>query len=163
MAAAPAPPPPPPPPPTPAEIWSDTPLPANHIQFSPAALGLTQLPTWIWFTGPDGSVRAKVTIRGYAVTTTASPVAAYWTFGDGSSAKGVVGGTEAHPSVTHTYVNIGHYTVTLIVGWSGRYTFTGNGVPAETVALGTVDGAATAAPYAVQEVRSVGVQPESNQ
>jgi PKD domain len=162
LAAAAAPPPPPPPPPTPAEVWSDAPLPVNHIAFNPATLGLTQLPTWIWFTGPNGAIHATVTIRGYTVTTTASPVAAYWTFGDGGSAKGSVGGSEAQPSVTHTYVNIGHYTVTLIVAWSGQFTFAGHGVPAQTVALGTVDGATTAAPYAVQEVRSVGIAPASN-
>ena len=161
--AIPAAPPPPPPPPTPAEVWAATPLPANHIDLNPVTLGLTQLPTWMWFTGPGGAVTATVNIRGYVVTTTAHPVAAYWWFGDGGSGQGAVGGTEAQPSATHTYVNVGHYTVRLIVAWSGQYTFAGNGVPAETVPLGTVDGAATTAPYGVQEVRSVGVTPGSGQ
>jgi hypothetical protein len=161
-ATAAPPPPPPPPPPSAAEVWAETPLPANHIEFSPATLGLTQLPTWIWFTGTNGAIHATVNIRGYTVTTTASPVAAYWTFGDGRSGQGAVGGSAAQPSVTHTYANIGHYTVTLIVAWSGQYTFAGNGAPTQTVALGTVDGPTTAAPYAVQEVRSVGIQPASN-
>jgi len=156
-------PPPPPAPPAPAEVWAATPLPASHIDFNPSGLGLTQLPTWMWFTGPGGSVTARVNIRGYVVTTTAHPVAAYWWFGDGGSAQGPVGGSKSQPSVTHTYVNVGHYTVTLIVAWSGQYTFVGNGVPAETVELGIVDGPATNAPYAVQEVRSVGVAPGSGQ
>ena len=155
--------PPPPPPPTPADVWAETPLPPSHIDFSPSNLGLTQLATWMWFTGPAGTVTATVTIRGYTVTTTAHPVAAYWWFGDGGSGQGPVGGSESQPSATHTYVNVGHYTVTLIVAWSGQYTFVGNGVPAETVQLGTVDGPATNAPYAVQEVRSVGVAPGSGQ
>ena len=144
-------------------MWADTPLPANHIDFNPSTLGLTQLPTWMWFTGPGGTVTATVNIRGYVVTTTAHPVAAYWWFGDGGSGQGPVGGSESQPSATHTYVNVGHYVVTLIVAWSGQYTFVGNGVPAETVQLGTVDGPATNAPYAVQEVRSVGVAPGSGQ
>ena len=154
---------PPPPPPTPAEVWADTPLPASHIHFNPSGLGLTQLPTWMWFTGPGGTVTATVNIRGYAVTTTAHPVAAYWWFGDGGSEQGPVGGSESQPSTTHTYVNVGHYVVTLIVAWSGQYTFVGNGVPAELVELGAVDGPATNAAYAVQEVRSVGVAPGSGQ
>ncbi len=161
--ATPAVPPPPPAPPAPAEVWAATPLPASHIDFNPSGLGLTQLPTWMWFTGPGGPVTATVDIRGYVVTTTARPVAAYWWFGDGGSGEGPVGGSESQPSVTHTYVNVGHYVVTLIVAWSGQYTFVGNGVPAETVELGAVDGPATNAPYAVQEVRSVGVAPGSGQ
>lgn len=138
-------------------------MPTSHIDFSPSTLGLTQLATWMWFTGPGGTVTVTVTIRGYTVTTTAHPIAAYWWYGDGASGQGPVGGSEAQPSATHTYVNVGHYTVTLIVAWSGQYTFAGNGVPAETVQLGTVDGPATAVPYGVQEVRSVGVTPGSSQ
>ena len=152
-----APPPPPPLPPTPAEVWAATPLPTPTVEFNPSRLGLTQLPTWMWITGVNGAVAATAVIRGYTVTTTAHPVATYWTFGDGGSGQGSVGGSEASPSVTHTYVDLGRYTVTVIIGWSGQYTFAGNGVPAQTVALGTVDGPTDAAPYAVQEVRSVGV------
>lgn len=155
--------PPPPPPPTPTQVLAATPLPANSIDFNPTTLGLTQLPTRMWFTGPSGAVTATVNIRGYAVTTTAHSVAADWWFGDGGSGQGPVGGSESQPSVTHTYVNVGHYVVTLIVVWSGQYTFVGNGVPAETVQLGTVNGPATSVPYAVQEVRSVGVAPGSGQ
>lgn len=156
-------PPPPPAPPAAAEVWAATPLPANHIDFNPTTLGLTQLPTRMWFTGPSGAVTATVNIRGYAVTTTAHPVAADWWFGDGGSGQGPVTGSESQPSVTHTYVNVGHYVVTLVVVWSGQYTFVGNGVPAQTVQLGTVSGPATNVPYAVQEVRSVGVAPGSGQ
>jgi PKD repeat protein len=117
----------------------------------------------MWFTGTSGPVTATVKIRGYTVTTMAHPVAAYWWFGDGGTGQGAVGGSESQPSATHTYGNVGHYVVTLIVAWSGQYTFVGNGVPAETVQLGAVDGPATNAPYSVQEVRSVGVAPGSGQ
>lgn len=150
-------PPPPPPPPTPAEVWAATPLPAPHFNFNPRTLGLTQLPTWLWLTGVGGQVTATVTIRGYTVVTTAHPVAYYWYFGDGGSATGNSPGTQAQPSATHTYVAKGGYTVEVIIAWSGQYTFAGNGGPAETVVLGTVDGATAAAAYGVQEVRSVEV------
>ncbi len=150
-------PPPPPPPPTPAEVWAATPLPTPHFNFNPSTLGLTQLPTWFWLTGVGGPVRATVTIRGYTVVTTAHPIAYYWYFGDGGSATGNSPGTEGQPSATHTFVTKGGYTVEVIIGWSGQYTFAGNGEPAETVALGTVDGATAAVPYGVQEVRSVEV------
>ena len=157
-AAAPAPPP-PPPPPTPAEVWSATPLPTPTFQFNPSALGLTQLPTWFWLTGINGPVNATVTIRGYRVVTTAHPEAYYWSFGDGTRAVSSSPGSDAVPSTTHTYTTKGLYTVVVIVGWGGQYTFAGNGVAAQTVQLGTVDGPADDAGYGVQEVRSVGVAP----
>ena len=150
-------PPPPPPPPTPAEVWASTPLPVPHFNFNPGTLGLTQLPTWMWLTGVGGQVTATVTIRGYSVVTTAHPIAYYWFFGDGGSTVGSSPGSEAEPSVTHTYVTKGAYDVEVIIGWSGQYTFTGHGQPAETVVLGTVDGPTAAADYGVQEVRSVEV------
>jgi hypothetical protein len=135
-----------------------TPLPTPQFHFNPGKVGLTQLPTWFWLTGAGGQVSAKVTIRGYQVVTAARPVAYYWRFGDGGSAIGTSEGTEANPSVTHTYVTKGAYTVEVIIGWGGQYTFNGNGVGPETVMLGTVDGPASNAPYAVQEVRSVEVE-----
>lgn len=155
-AAAPAVPSPPPPPPTPAEVWGDTPLPAPTFGFNPSTLGLTQLPTWFWLGGVGGQVTVTVNIRGYTVTTVAHPVAYYWWFGDGASAVGDTAGSQADPSVTHTYVTKGSYQVEVIIAWAGQYTFAGDGVPAETVNLGTVDGPDDAATYGVQEVRGVG-------
>lgn len=154
--AAAAQPPPPPPPPTPAEVWSATPLPAPTFGFDPSTLGLTQLPTWFWLGGVGGEVTVTVNIRGYTVTTTARPAAYYWWFGDGASAVGQGAGSQSDPSVTHTYVTKASYQVEVIIAWAGQYTFAGNGVPAETVDLGTVDGPADTATYGVQEVRGVG-------
>jgi PKD domain len=156
QAAAALPPPPPPPPPTPAEVWADSPLPTPSFGFDPATLGLTQLQTWFWLGGVGGPVTVTVEIRGYTVTTIAHPVAYYWWFGDSASAVGQSAGSQSDPSVTHTYVTKGSYQVEVIVAWAGQYTFAGNGVPAETVDLGTVDGPAAAAGYGVQEVRGVG-------
>lgn len=148
----------PPPPPTPAEVWAATPLPGPHFHFNPSTLGLTQLPTWFWLTGVGGGVDASVAIRGYTVTTTAHPAAYYWTFGDGGSSIGAAPGSEEAPSAVHNYVTKGSYQVAVTVGWVGQFTFAGNGVPPETVQLGTVDGPTSVASYGVQEIRSVGVQ-----
>jgi hypothetical protein len=138
-------------------VWATTPLPVPKFNFNPGTLGLTQLPTWFWLTGTSSQVTARVDIRGYMVVTTAHPTAYYWFFGDGTQATGSSAGSPAAPSVTHTYVTKSRYAVQVIIGWSGQYTFAGNGVGPETVQLGTVDGPADTADYGVQEVRSVGV------
>jgi PKD domain len=151
---------PPPPPPTPAEVWAKTPLPTLTVNFNPGELGLVHLDTWFWLTGVGGPITATSSIRGYRVVTTAHPTAAYWYFGDGDSAQGAVPGSQVNPSVTYTYAFKGTYTVKVIVGWSGQYTFSGHG-DAVTVPLGTVDGPVDAAAYRVQEIRSVGVVPPS--
>ena len=117
---------------------------------------MTQLATWFWLSGVGGQVTATVTIRGYTVTTTARPVGYSWSFGDGSGATSSSAGTPSAPSVTHTYVTKGRYVVKVVIGWSGHYTFAGNGVGVHTVPLGTVDGPIGTDSYGVQEVRSVG-------
>jgi hypothetical protein len=155
-AAAPPPPPPPPPPPSPAEVLNAIPFPTPTFGFDPSTLGVTQLATWFWLGGVGGEITLTVTIRGYTVVTTADPVDYYWYFGDGGSEMGTSAGSVAAPSVTHTYTTKGDYTVHVIVGWSGEYTFAGYGVGPETVPLGTVDGPAAQAAYGVQEIRSVG-------
>jgi hypothetical protein len=91
--------------------------------------------------------------------TTAHQVKFYWYFGDGESAASASAGTEAAPSVTHVYQTKGLYTVTLTIAWQGHYTFSGNGVGAQTVQLGTVDQAPATTSYRVQEIRSVLVTP----
>jgi hypothetical protein len=122
-------------------------------------LGLTGLASWFWAGNLSGPVTAVSSIRGYTVVTTAHPVAFHWYFGDGTEAEGSGPGTEATPSVTHIYQTKGTYSLELIVAWQGQYTFTGHGIPAQTVQLGTVDGPAATTAYAVQEIRSVLVAP----
>ena len=150
-------PPPPPAPPAPAEVWAATRLPTPIFDFNPPRVGLTQLATWFWLTGIGGQVTATVTIRGYTVVTTAYPADYYWHFGDGTGTTSASPGNQNSPSATHTYTTKGSYPVEMTIGWTARYTFTGNGVAAQTVQLGTIDGPAKGANYGVQEVRSVGV------
>jgi PKD domain len=145
---------PPPPPPTPAEVWASVPLPTPAFGINPATLGLTQLPSWFWVTGGDRAVTVTATINGYAVTTTASPVAYQWNFGDGSSATSASAGDETSPSVTHTYHFKGTYIVTLSIEYAGTFSYAGPGGTG-TVGLGGYEQPGTSAPYVVQEVRSV--------
>jgi hypothetical protein len=123
-------------------------------------VGLTQLQSWFWFTGPTHAVTATADVRGYTVTTTARPLGSFWYFGDGGSSYGAIGGSEADPAVRHTYVNVGHYQLSLYVEWTGQFTFSGYGIT-QTVNLGTVDGPLSGFSYGVQEVRGVGVVPPS--
>lgn len=155
-------PPPPPPPPTPAEVWAATPLPAPTFKWNPHGLGLTGLASWFWVTGVGAPVTATVNIRGYTVVTTARPTAYHWGFGDGTNAVGAAPGSEQAPSVTHIYQVKGNYPLELTIAWTGSYVFSGNGVGAATVALGTVDGPVVAATYPVQEIRSVLIAPPAS-
>jgi len=151
----------PPLPPSPAEAVAETPLPRPTFDWNPNGLGLTGLASWFWVGNISGPVTAVSSVRGYTVVTTAHPVAYHWYFGDGSSAEANSPGSALDPSVTHIYQAKGVYTLELIVAWQGEYTFSGDGVPLQTVQLGTVDGPTATTPYAVQEIRSVLVTPTS--
>ena len=149
-------PPPPPPPPSAAAVWSVAPFPAPQIELNPSSYGLAQLPTWFWLAndahGVDLTAAVPGGIDGYSVDLTAHPVAYYWSFGDGQTGVSDTAGSAgsaARASTTHTYVDMGTFSVGVIVAWAGSYTFTGYGVT-ETVALGPVDQAEAAHPYLVQ-------------
>jgi hypothetical protein len=90
----------------------------------------------------------------YTVTATASPVAYQWDFGDGASAAGASAGAEGEPSVTHTYVDKGTYSVGLAVEYAGSYHFAGP-AGAGSASLGVYWQPRAYTPYTVQEVRSV--------
>ena len=100
---------PPPPPPTPADVWAHVSLPSPALAINPATVGITQLASWFWVTGVGGAVTVTAAINGYSVTTTATPVAYQWNFGDGSTDTSQTPGSESDPSVTHTYDYKGTY------------------------------------------------------
>ena len=156
---------PPPPPPTAAEIWARVPLPAPRFGVNPAINGLTGLDTFLW--DPDAGPRtATVTLRGY--TAQASAQAVRWTWrmsepgepGPASRSnphpvvQASTPGSRENPAATYMYETKGDYTLTMAVMWSGTYTYSGNGQPAQTVSLGTTDRSSTQ-PYHVVEIRSV--------
>jgi hypothetical protein len=146
-------------PPTPAEIVASTPFPRPSFGLNPSNLGLTGLASWFWASGVPPVLTSTASIRGYTTVTSAHPVKYYWYYGDGTSATSTVPGSAASPAVTHVYQTKNVYTLTLTVAWQGQYTFSGNGVPAQTVQLGTVDQAPATTTYRVQEIRSVLVTP----
>ena len=77
-----------------------------------------------------------------------------WDFGDGASATGASAGAEGEPSVTHTYVDKGTYSVGLAVEYAGSYHFAGP-AGAGSASLGVYWQPPADTPYTVQEVRSV--------
>ena len=145
---------PPPPPPRPAEVWAHVSLPSPALAINPATVGITQLPSWFWVTGVRGPVTVTATIDGYSVTTTATPVAYQWNFGDGSTDTSQTPGSEFDPSVTHTYDYKGTYIVSLLVDYTGTFSYAGPGGTG-TESLGNYLEPGTSIPYVVQEVRSV--------
>ncbi len=145
---------PPPPPPTPAEVWAQIPLPPPAVGINPATVGITQLSSWFWVTGDTGPVTVTVNLGGYSVTTTATPVAYQWDFGDGASAASPGAGAETNPSVTHTFHDKGTYVVTLSIDYAGTYSYAGPGGTG-TATLGEYEPPGVSTPYVVQEVRSV--------
>ncbi len=146
--------PPPPPPPSAGQVWAEVPLPPPVLAINPANAGITQLPSWFWVTGGGGPVTVTVEMGGYSVTATASPVEYQWGFGDGASALSTRAGAQAEPSVVHTYVGKGTYTVSLVVEYAGSYSFAGP-AGAGSASLGVYWQPGAGASYSVQEVRSV--------
>jgi PKD domain len=158
-AGAPAP---PPPPPSPAEVWTQVPLPQAALSVNPARVGLTQLASWFWVTGAGAPVTVSVVVGGYSVTTTATPVAYQWSFGDGATATTYLPGGPDDPSVTHTYHFKGTYIVNLSIAYAGTYSYSGPGGTG-TAALGQYVQPVVSTPYVVQEVRSVLIPTGANE
>lgn len=145
---------PPPPPPTPAEVWAQVALPSPEFDINPSTVGITQLASWFWVTGGRAPVTVTANINGYSVTTTATPVAYEWSFGDGSTGTSTAAGSESYPAVTHTYHYKGTFIVGLSIEYSGTFFYDGPGGTG-TESLGNYVQPGTGTPYVVQEVRSV--------
>ena len=148
----------PPPPPSAGQVWSEVPLPAPVPDINPATAGITQLASWFWVKGGGGPVSVTAEMGASTVTATASPVAYQWDFGDGTSAASGRAGGEGAPSVTHTYVEKGTYSVGLAVEYAGSYSFAGP-AGSGSASLGSYWQAPVSASYTVQEVRSVLLPP----
>ena len=105
-------------------------------------------------TGAGFPVTVTVVVGGYSVTTTATPVAYEWSFGDGATATSGSAGSPDDPSVTHIYHFKGTYIVNLSIAYTGTYSYSARAAPG-TAALGQYVQPAGSSPYVVQEVRSV--------
>lgn len=149
----------PPPPPSAGQVWSDVPLPVPVPGINPGTAGITQLASWFWVKGGGGPVSVTAEMGLYTVSATASPVAYQWEFGDGTSAVSANAGGAGTPSVTHTYLEKGTYSVDLAVEYAGSYSFAGP-AGAGSASLGSYWQPPVSTPYTVQEVRSVLLPPE---
>jgi hypothetical protein len=129
-------------------------LPSPAFAVNPSTVGITQLPSWFWVTGGRAPITVTVNINGYSITTTATPVAFEWNFGDGSTGSSAAAGSESYPAVTHTYHYKGTYIVSLSIDYSGTFFYNGPGGTG-TESLGNYVQPGAGTPYVVQEVRSV--------
>lgn len=142
--------PPPPAPPSVAEARDRTPLPAPAWGVDPQGDGMVNLTTLLWDPTGAGGRDVSATVRGWTVTTHAEPQAWRWTMAkpdepgpaSQTNPNPVVSasrpGSAADPAARYTYETAGDYTLTLRVSWVATYTFSGNGVPPQTVPLGTI-------------------------
>jgi hypothetical protein len=124
-------------PPTIGEIWKAVGLPVPAIGVSPAARGITGLPTWIW-TGGAAPVAVSVTLSGFRITGTAR-VVGYGEFpGEGGWVRSRAGGSVDHPAFTHTYETARTFRLGVATLWSASAVLTGPGLVAPlTIELGT--------------------------
>ena len=121
-------PPPLPEPPTVEEIWERAALPAPTIGVNPNGFGITGLETWLW-TDAAQPIQLSVSLAGYTITGTATPVAYAFDTGDSTPTLSTAAGTEAEPAARHTYETKGTYTLHVSSVWTAEATLTGPEIP----------------------------------
>ncbi|HEX4490070.1 MAG TPA: hypothetical protein VH914_02600 [Acidimicrobiia bacterium] len=141
-------------PPTIGAVWRAIGLGAPPLGTSPAARGVTGLPTWIW-TGAAAPAGVAVGLDGYRVAGTAR-VAGYAVYtGEGRWARVASAGTPDAPALTHTYEHRGTYRLGVATIWTASATMTGPGLGAPiTIDLGAAL-VTNARDYPVVSIRSV--------
>lgn len=149
--------PPPPPtlaqPPTIGAIWDAAGLPTPPVGVSPAARGITGLPTWVWTRGA-APVGVAVSLSGYRVTGTARVVGYGVYSGEGGWAHGNDAGAPGDPAFAHTYETTGTYRLGVATLWTATAVMTGPGLSAPlTIDLGTAV-VTNGRDYPVTEIRS---------
>ncbi|MDQ1466182.1 MAG: hypothetical protein QOH10_597 [Actinomycetota bacterium] len=124
-------------PPTIGDIWRAVALPTPPIGVSPAAKGVTGLPTWVWTNGAL-PVGVAVGLGGYTVTGTAR-VVGYGVFaGDAGWVRSSVAGGPGDPAFAHVYETVGTYRLGVATLWSADAVMTGPGLAIPiTIDLGT--------------------------
>ncbi|PRY29201.1 hypothetical protein [Umezawaea tangerina] len=105
-----------PPPPSPEQVarvaYEKLRLPQLAIFSSPVGDQLVNLPTWLWLASGWEAVNATAAVPGVSATATATPTAAAWSLGDGTTVTCAVAGTPysastdpaaPSPDCGHTY------------------------------------------------------------
>lgn len=120
-----------------AQALSKLALPTPVIESSPGdgAPQTVELPTWVWLPGQQWApLSVTASVPGESVTATATPLAVFWTWGDGTSVvcrgpgtpyvKGVSDPSAASPDCGHTYRQTSaratnqQFTVTATLIWT---------------------------------------------
>jgi hypothetical protein len=140
-------------PPTIGEIWRSVGLPEPAIGVSPAARGVTGLPTWVWTKG-SARVSLSVSLSGYSITGSAHVVGYGAYAGEGGWVRSRVAGGPGTPASEHTYEKTGTYRLGVATLWSADAVLTGFGLTAPvTIDLGTAV-VTNARDYPVIQIRS---------
>jgi hypothetical protein len=140
-------------PPTIGEIWNAVGLPTPPVGASPAARGITGLPTWVWTAG-SAPVAVGVALDGYRVTGTARVVGYGVYSGEGGWVRSNEAGAAGDPASAHTYETTGTYRLGVATLWTATAVMTGPGLATPlTIDLGTAV-VTNALDYPVVEIRS---------
>ena len=128
-------------------------MPTPPIGVSPAAKGITGLPTWVWTAG-SAPVGVAVSLLGYRVTGTAS-IVGYGVFpGEGGWVRSATAGRAGDPAFAHVYEHTGIYRLGVATLWTATAVMTGPGLAAPVrINLGTAV-VTNALDYPVAQIRS---------
>jgi hypothetical protein len=143
------------PPPMPAWHASDIAVTAN-----PNGVGLVGLDTWFWLAPPPATLVVDEAYLGSQYVVTATPMAAGWDFGDGSSTQSTdsSGFGRAYPeqsSVTHTYQahSQAGYSVRSVIRYDVTWSAVDGGRRFGPYPLGSIEIPARTLVYPVQQAQ----------
>jgi hypothetical protein len=143
------------PPPMPAWRAPDIAVVAN-----PGRVGLVGLDTWFWLAPAPATLKIDETYLGSQYVVTATPMAASWDFGDGSTmqATGSSGFGRAYPqqsSVTHTYQahSQAGYAVRAIIRYDVTWSAVAGGRSFGPYPLGSIEIPARPLVYPVEQAQ----------
>jgi hypothetical protein len=146
---------PPPRPPTVGDVWDLVRLPAPPISATPPGRGVTGFETHLWTTAPAART-VDVTVGPYRVHAVATPVGYSFDWGDGTVTAASGPGDRDHPAARHVYERKATYRIVVTTTWAATATFSGPGFSGHPLDIGRAT-TSTAAPYPVDEIRSVRV------
>ncbi len=138
------------PPPVPA--W---PAPDIAVAANPTGVGLVGLDTWLWLAPTPSTLSVDETHQGTEYVVTATPIAANWDFGDGSSGTGFGSAYPQPSSVTHTYQTHSQYgySVRALIRYDVNWTAVVGGRRFGPYPLGSIELPARPLVYPVEQAQ----------